>query len=165
MANFYWWSIKWSRQNKTEDLDSYNTTLIITMLQAKYTWIKSKMKMKKKPKKNREGNIEATYLCLGYQIINKARTGCSPLRIPPFGRLSNWARTVNLVNENKCVGQIILIFSLCFFAFKSEGNKEPNWKGAITSTRLDLAVRHFISPLVEDTSVITTHFSLCPPLT
>ena len=136
------------------------------MLQAKYTWIKSKMKMKKKPKKNREGNIEATYLCLGYQIINEARTGCSPLRITPFGRLSNWARIVNLVNENKCVGQIILIFSLCFFAFKSEGNKEPNWKGynihkarpwCSKAFHITFGRRHF--------RYNKTHFSLCPPLT
>lgn len=101
------------------------------MLQAKYKWIKSNNKWKKKRKKG-EGNIEATYLCLGYQIIHEARTGCFPLRIPPLGMLSNWGRTVNLVNENNCGGQIISTFSLCFFwllKIRSEGNKEPNWKG------------------------------------
>ena len=84
------------------------------MLQASTHEINQTTNEKKKKTKQREGNIEATYLCLGYQIINEARTGCFPLRIHPFGMLSNWARIVNLVNENKCGGQIISIFSLCF---------------------------------------------------
>ena len=75
---------------------------------------KKKKQTKQQQQQQREGNIEATYLCLGYQIINEARTGCFPLRIHPFGMLSNWARIVNLLNENKCGGQIISIFSLCF---------------------------------------------------
>ena len=102
-------------------------------LQAKYSTNQIKQQMRKR--KHRRSYVplfRIPNLSIWSTNCKWAGADCFPLH--PLGRLSKWARTVNLVSENKCeraynfwfytiLSLVPSFLSISFLTLKSRGNK------------------------------------------